>query len=559
MFATAGESSDELRGDEAEAATQPDDAPAPGQGGAGSGSGRRLAVSTAFFSAATALSRVMGLVREIYAASLFGVTGPMSAFTIAFQVPNLVRALVADAALQGAFVPVFTELLEKDRRREAFRVASGLLTLIAMVLGALTLIFIIAAPAVIELVTPGFDDEPVLRDLTTGLSQLMFPIVLLLALAGVTVGMLNSFDRFGAAAIAPVFWNLAIIACLVGLTPVFEGEDDIYAYAIGVLAGTVVQLVLPLPWLRGTGGRFTLNLDWRNPHVIRVLKLMLPVTIALGLINFSLLINSFFGTLVSEEAPAAIDKAFRVYMLPQGIFSVAIATVVFPTLARFAARREYADLRRTMANGMRQICLLLIPSAAFMAVLAEPITRLVYERGEFDAAATDLVAEAMFWWAFSLPAQGVSLLLSRTYFSLQRPWMTTALSGANMVVNALVALALYEPLGVGGIVIGTVVGTVGMALLQAWYLRPDLGGVEGAQTLAAVIRMVAAAAALAGVAYATWWALDQVLGAALWAQAVNVGAAIATGTAAYVGAVWLLRIEEARQIGRLLGSRFGRA
>jgi putative peptidoglycan lipid II flippase len=539
MLATAGESSDEPRENEGERK-------------------RRLAVSTVFFSAATALSRVMGLVREIYAASLFGVKGPMSAFTIAFQVPNLVRALVADAALQGAFVPVFTELLEKDRRREAFKVASGLLSLIAMVLGAVTLVFVIAAPAVIELVTPGFDDEPVLRDLTTGLSQLMFPIVLLLALAGVTVGMLNSFDRFGAAAIAPVFWNLAIIACLVGLTPVFEGEDDIYAYAIGVLAGTVVQLVLPLPWLRGTGGRFTLNFDWRNEHVIRVLKLMLPVTIALGLINFSLLINSFFGTLVSEEAPAAIDKAFRIYMLPQGIFSVAIATVVFPTLARFAARREYADLRRTMANGMRQICLLLIPSAAFMAVLAEPITRLVYERGEFDAAATDLVAEAMFWWAFSLPAQGVSLLLSRTYFSLQRPWMTTALAGANMVVNSAVALALYEPLGVGGIVIGTVVGTVGMALAQAWYLRPDLGGVEGAQTLNALIRMIAAAALLAGVAYLTWRGLDEAIGAALWAQVVSVGAAIATGTAAYATAVWLLRIEEARQIVRLVSSRFRR-
>jgi putative peptidoglycan lipid II flippase len=540
MFATAAESSDEPREGEGER-------------------NRRLAVSTAFFSAATALSRVMGLVREIYAASLFGVKGPMSAFTIAFQVPNLVRALVADAALQGAFVPVFTELLEKDRRREAFKVASGLLTLIAMVLGAITLVFVIAAPAVIELVTPGFDDEPILRDLTTGLSQLMFPIVLLLALAGVTVGMLNSFDRFGAAAIAPVFWNLAIIACLVGLTPVFSGEDDIYAYAIGVLAGTVVQLVLPLPWLRGTGGRFTLNFDWRNEHVIRVLKLMLPVTIALGLINFSLLINSFFGTLVSEEAPAAIDKAFRIYMLPQGIFSVAIATVVFPTLARFAARKEYGDLRRTMANGMRQICLLLIPSAAFMAVLAEPITRLVYERGQFDAAATDLVAEAMFWWAFSLPAQGVSLLLSRTYFSLQRPWMTTALAGANMVVNSIVALALYEPLGVGGIVIGTVVGTVGMALAQAWYLRPDLGGVEGAQTLNALLKMIAAAALLAGVAYLTWRGLDEAIGSALWAQVVSVGVAIATGTAAYAAAVWLLRIEEARQIVRLVGSRFGRA
>ncbi|HEX8067456.1 MAG TPA: murein biosynthesis integral membrane protein MurJ [Thermoleophilaceae bacterium] len=552
-----------MAADERSAAAQPPaDGPEPGAPAGPTHEtperrGRRLALSTAFFSFATALSRVMGLVREIYAASLFGVKGPMSAFTIAFQVPNLVRALVADAALQGAFVPVFTELLEKDRRREAFRVASGLISLIVLVLGALTLLFLLVAPPVVNLVTPGFDDEPVLRELTVGLSRVMFPIVLLLAVSGVIVGMLNSFEHFGAPGFAPVLWNLTIIACLVGLTPVFEGPDDVYAYAIGVLAGTVVQLVMPMPWLRGKG-RFTLSFDWRNPHVIRVLKLMLPVTIALGLINFSLLINSFFGTLVQEEAPAAIDKAFRIYMLPQGIFSVAIATVIFPTLSRFAARGEYDDLRHTMANGMRQICLLLIPSAAFMAVLAEPITRLVYERGEFDPAATDLVAEAMFWWAFSLPAQGVSLLLSRTYFSIQRPWITTALAGANMTVNAIVSLALYEPLGVGGVVIGTVVGTIGMAIAQAWLLRPDLGGVEGAKTLAAVVRMLVATAALAAAAYGVWWGLDRALGGALWAQAAAVGTAIAVGGAVYAAGVWLLRVEEADQIRRLVAGRLRR-
>lgn len=515
----------------------------------------RLARSTAFFSFATGLSRVAGLVREVVAASYFGVSGAMSAFTIAFQVPNLVRALFADAALQGAFVPIFTDLLEKGKRQEAFRVASSLFFLICLVLGALTALFILAAPAVIGLVAPGFDDDPVLRDLTIGLSRLMFPIVLLLAISGLVVGMLNSLEHFSVPALAPIAWNVVIIGALVGGTPLFPEEDQIYAYAVGVLGGTVVQLLLPMPWLRGRGARFEWSFDFRSEHVVRVLKLMLPVTIALGLINFSLLINSLFGTLVQEEAPAAIDKAFRIYMLPQGLFSVAIATILFPTLARFAARGASDDLRRTMANGVRQIMLLLIPSAAIMAVLAEPITRLVYERGEFDPAATDLVAEAMFWWAFSLPAQGVSLLLSRTYFSLQRPWITTGLAAGNLVVNAAVAAALYSPLGIAGIVIGTVVGTVGMALAQALLLRPDLGGIEGAATVSAGLRMVAAAGLLAAVSWLVWTGLDDVLGRALWAQAVSVGVAIAVGFAAYAAAVWVLGIREARQIRDLVGGR----
>jgi putative peptidoglycan lipid II flippase len=497
---------------------------------------------------------VAGLVREIVAASYFGVSGAMSAFTIAFQFPNLIRALFADAALQGAFVPVFTELLERGERKEAFRVASSLFFLICLVLGALTALFMLLAPVIMPLLAPGFDDET--TDLTIGLSRVMFPIVLLLALSGLVVGMLNSFEHFSVPALA---WNVIIIAALAGLVPVFPEEDEIYAYAIGVLVGTVVQLVLPMPWLRGRGGRFTASFDFRDPRVLQVLKLMLPVTIALGLINFSLLINSFFGTLVQEEAPAAIDKAFRIYMLPQGLFSVAIATILFPTLARYAARADYGALRSTMANGVRQIALLLIPSAVIMAVLAEPITRLVYERGEFDAAATDLVAEAMLWWSFSLPFQGISLLLSRTYFSLQKPWATTALAGASLVVNAIVAAALYGPFDVAGIVIGTVVATVGMTVAQAYMLRPDLGGVEERETLTAAGYMLVAGLSMGMISWATWAILDDVLGRALVAQATAVGIAIGAGLLVYAWLVRAMELDEARQIQRLFAGRLRRS
>ncbi len=519
------------------------------------GHARRLARSTAFFSFATGLSRLLGLAREVVAAYMFGVTAAMSAFTIAFQVPNLVRALFADSALQGAFVPVFAELLEKGERKEAFRVASSLFFLICLLLGAVTALFVLFAEPLMSLFAPGFDDDPALKDLTVNLARLMFPIVVLLALSGLVVGMLNTFEHFAVPALAPVAWNVVIIATLVGLTPVLSEDDEIYAYAIGILAGTVVQFLLPLPWLRGRGGSFTLRLDWRDERVRRVLKLMLPVTIALGLINLSLLINSLFGTLVSEEAPAAIDKAFRIYQLPQGLFSISVATILFPTLSRFAARGARDDLRRTMGNGVRQICLWLIPSAVVMAVLAEPITRLVYERGAFGAEATDLTSTAMLWWSIALPFQGVSLLLSRTFFSLQRPWATTALAGLNLVVNAALAAALYGPLEIAGIVIGTVAGTIAMCVAQAWILRGELGGVEGWRTLGAALRMLAAGALLAGVAYATWYGIDQALGRALGAQALAVLAAIAAGFAAYAAAVWALRVPEARQVRQLLVSR----
>jgi putative peptidoglycan lipid II flippase len=478
----------------------------------------RLALSTIFFSVATGVSRIVGLVREVVAANYFGVTGPMSAFTIAFQVPNLVRALFADAALQGAFVPVFTELLEKGRKREAVHVASSLFFLITVILGALTAFFIVAASVVMPLFAPGFSDH--LTDLTVSLSQVLFPIVLLMALTGVLAGMLNSLEHFSVPALAPVAWNVVIIVFLTALRPDFGGDRHIDAYAFGVLAGTVVQFLMPIPWLRRYGVPLRPRLDWRNEHVRRVLKLMLPVTLALGVINFDNLINSIFGSLVSKEAPAAIDRAFRIYMLPQGIFSVAIATILFPTLSRFATRGDYDGLRSTMANGVRQIALMLIPSAVIMMVLAEPITRLIYQRGVFNAHATHLVSTAMIFWALSLPAQGISLLFSRTYFSLQRPWITTAISVANLAVNVGVSAALYGPFGIAGIVLGSVAGTLTMAIAQGVMLSRILGGIDERTTFRAMAKMLAASALLAGVSYLVWYALDKALGRALPAQIV---------------------------------------
>jgi putative peptidoglycan lipid II flippase len=509
----------------------------------------RLARSTAFFSLATGLSRIAGLVREIVAAGYFGVKGPMSAFTIAFQVPNLVRSLFADQAIQAALVPVFAEHLERGERREAFRLVSTLIFAFVLLIGAVTALFILVAPVVMEVFAPGFGGR--LDDLTVALSRLLFPILLMLGVSGLVVGVLNSYDRFAVFAIAPFFWNVAIIAVLVGLAPAFPEKDKIYAYAIGVLVGTAVQLALVSFDLRNTPFRLQRVFAW-TPDVRKVLVLMLPVTISLGLINFNLVINSLFGTLVSDRAPAAIDKAFRIYMLPQGMFSVAVATVVFPTLSRFAARRAYGDLRATMANGMRQIVLLLLPAAAAILVLSEPMIRLVYERGEFGPSQTELVSTALFWFAFSLPFNGLFLLLTRTFFSLQRPWVPTAISAGNLLITALVALALYEPFGVGGIVAATAVATATSVVAQSVILRGALDGLELRRLASSASRMALASAALALTSYLVWSGLDDALGRAVGAQIVEMAAALGAGLVVYVGALAAMRVPELEQIRRLV-------
>jgi putative peptidoglycan lipid II flippase len=533
--------------------------PATAAAGAAAPRGRsRVARNTAIFSIATGLSRVMGLVREIVARSYFGTTGAASAFTLAFQVPNLVRALVADAALTSAFVPVFSDLLENKRRREAIQLATGLAGLILCALGALTLIFIAVAPWLMPLFA-GDTFTPALDDLLVGLSRVLFPIVVLLGLTGLVVGILNAYDHFTIPALAPLVWNLVIIACLVVLTPLFEGDDRLYAYAIGVVAGTTVQLLMCLPPLHRLGFPLRISFSFRHPRIKQVLTLMLSVSVGLGLINIDVLLNSVIGSLVSDEVPSAIDAAFRIYMLPQGMFSVAVATVLFPALARLASRRDLPGLRRTTGTGMRQIALLLIPSAAATIALATPIVRLLYQRGEFDAESTRLTSEALFYFAFSLPFSGINLLLTRTFFALQRPWLPTALALGSLVVNVAVSLALYGSMGIGGVVLGTTVGNAAMTVLLMIRLRATLEGLEIARTLRAAAVMLAAAALLAGVSYGIWWLLDDLLGRSLLAQIISVGTGLVAGGAVYAAVVLAAGLPEAREIVALFRRRFGRA
>jgi putative peptidoglycan lipid II flippase len=518
-------------------------------------SGSAVARNTAIFSIATGLSRIAGLVREIVASSYFATSGAFSAFTIAFQVPNVVRSLFADAALSAAFVPVFTELLEQGRRKDAFRLASTLFFLILTVLGAIAVLFIVGAGVLMPLFT-GDTFSAQLDQLTVGLSRVLFPVVVLLGLNGLVVGILNAYDRFAIPALSPLVWNFVILACLIASNQILSGDEQLYGYAVGVLAGTAVQFAMAIPQLSRLGFRLQISFDFRDPRVRQVLRLMLPVTIGLGLINFNLLINSTLGSLVSDQAARAIDAAFRIYMLPQGMFSVAIATVLFPTLSRLAARKDLNGLRALTANGMRQVFLLLIPAAAATLALATPITRLIYQHGAFGPGSTDLVSSALFWFSFSLPFSGVNLLLTRTFFSLQRPWITTGIAALNLGVNVAVSVALYKPFGIAGIVVGTAASSAAMTLAQIHYLRRELHGhLEGRRTAIAVTQMVGASALLGGVAYGTWKVLDEALGRDLIGQLVSVGAGLVLGAVVYAATVHALRIPEARQIERLIAGR----
>ncbi len=502
----------------------------------------RLARSTAIFSLATGLSRVLGLIRESVSAYYFGAGGKINAFTVAFQIPNLVRALVADAALSGAFVPVFSELLEKGERKRAWRVASTLVWLMLLALGGITALFMLFSPFVLRLFgSPGGD-----LDLAVGLSRVLFPVVVLLGLSGIVVGILNSYDHFAIPALTPVFWNAAIILGLVLGVPSQDGANaKLYVYAAAILAATVIQFLLPLPWLRGLDGRLQLVFDWRDPAVRRVFTLMIPVTLGLGLVNVNAVIDTIFASRLIDPtlAPTAIDKAFRLYMLPQGMFSVAVATVLFPALSRLAAREDTDGFRDTVGLGIRQIGFLLIPAGVVSAVLAEPIVRLVYERGAFTPHQTTVVAGALAAFSLGLVFNGWMLILTRAFFSLQSNWVPTVIALGNLALNAVLDAAFYS-FGVWGIPLATsLVNVAGVAAL-AFFLRKRLGRLGLDAIAGATAKVVVASTLVAATAYPVWYALDRAVGRSLVGQIISLGLALIAAGGVYLVACRALGVRE---------------
>jgi putative peptidoglycan lipid II flippase len=417
-----------------------------------------------------------------------------------------------------------------------------------MGLGIVTLVAIVTAPWVMPLFAPGLSDE--LVDETVQLAQIMFPIVVLLGLTGLVAAVLQAHGKFGATAFVPVLWNVVIIVGLLAATPFVADGDRITVYAVAIVLGTLAQLVWLLPSLRGKGP-FPLSLGLRSARVRQVLRLMLPVTLGLGLININLLVAAAFASLVSDESVRAIDAAFRLYLLPQGIFSVAIATVLFPTISRLAAREDVEGMRRTLAEGLRQIVFMLLPASAFLLVLSEPVVRLVFQRGEFDGASTALTSEALVFFALGLAFNGASLLVIRAFFSLQLPAVATKVALLGVILNAALDAALYRPLGTGGIPLASSIASLVTFLVMLHLLERELGGLHRAWLVDGALRSLVASGVSVLLGWSTWRVLDDALGRGTGAQILTMGAAVAAATAAYLAAAQAFEMPELAALSRL--------
>jgi putative peptidoglycan lipid II flippase len=469
---------------------------------------------------------------------------------VAFKIPSLIRTLIADTALSAAFIPVFSELLEKERRREAWQVAATVTLLASLSLSVISLLGMFFADEIVALF--GFTD-PATVELAVQMTCIMFPTVPILGVAGILMGVLNSYDRFGLPALAPIAWNLVIIGAVV----FFSDSYGFHALAWGVTIGTVVELLIQLPAVARLAGRRSLSLNLRHPGVRQVGTLLGPVVLSLGIINFNAFINTLIASYISAPAPAYVDKAFRLFQLPQGMFAVAIGTVLFPTLSRLAAGGRLAEFRQAVSLGVRQILFVTLPFTAFFLVLGLPTVRLVYEHGAVEPAEAEQVAYALAFFSLGMAFVSANTLLNRAFYGIQKPRLPLLVGVVNLLLNLALSLLLYRPLGVGGITLSTslVSGFNFFALL--FLLRREVGSLQGRRMARSGLLSLVALLPLSVASFLVWWGLDRLLGDSLAAQLVAVGLGYCAGLAAYALASWLLHIDEAREVADLVRRRRG--
>lgn len=502
--------------------------------------GRRLATAAMIVVGATAASRVFGYGREILTAAYFGAGADMSAFDVAFLVPATMQIIIAQAALSAALIPVFAGLLEKDQRQEAWLVARTIFTMVMLFMGSLVVLCMIFAPQIMPLFAPGYRDDPVMMAEIVRMARLLFPTVIFLALTGIVASILNSFEHFTLPAIAPIFWNIIILAAIV-----FGHERlGVDALAWGILAGTAVQLLMQLPVLRGRGGRLGISFAWRNPHVRQVGALLLPVSVSLGLINLNGVVDVQFASYLGTGGVAAMTFAFRLYQLPEALFAIAVGTVLFPTLSRFAARGDRDSFRSTLSLGVRVIFFMLIPASAFILVLSEPIVRLAYEHGQFTAENTELVSSVLFFFAFGSAFSGCSALLTRGFFSLGRPWLPTTAAIGNLAVNAIMNWIFIKRFGLGGISLSTSVVSVVTFVVLLALMRSELGRIDGRAILKSGVTVIVLSAAGAATSYVTFMGIESWLGGSLIPQILGIGCAFAAGATVFMMLALAARMPE---------------
>jgi putative peptidoglycan lipid II flippase len=501
------------------------------------------------------MSRVTGLLRESVMARLFGAGLIYDAFMLGFRIPNLTRDLFAEGALSSAFVPTFAEYLSQRSKEEAARLANLVATALIIVVGVVCAAGMIFAPALVHLLAPGFAAVPGKFELAVRMTRIMFPFLLLVALAAQAMGVLNACNRFGVPAMASTFFNTGSvgfgIVLGIGMGPLLH-LSRIEGMAIGVVLGGALQLVWQMPSLHRLGFRFRFAFEWSDPGLQRILRMMVPAILGNAAVQINVMVNTNFASSISDpvrglDGPVSwLSYAFRFMQLPLGLFGVAMASATLPSISRSIARGEMDEFRRTLSNSLGTVFLLTVPSSVGLVVLGKSIIGGIYQGGRFQLYDTQQTAVALSCYAIGLMGYAALKVLSPAFYALNDSRTPMLVSLGSILVNYAAASTMIKFAGLGhaGLALSTsAVALFGFVVLFA-VLRKRIGGVYG-RALAAQIGKVALASAIMGAAiFASSRGMEAWLGVRKIARLADLSVSMPVGLAVYYAACRMLGLAE---------------
>lgn len=495
-------------------------------------------------------SRVLGLVREVVVAHLFGGGMATDIFIAAFQAPNLLRDLFAEGALSTAFITTFSKKIQTEGDASAWRLANKMATLTLVFMTGVTLLGVLLSPLLTEVLSHGFHQFPGKFEMTVSLTRVMFPFILLVSLAALAMGMLNAKHVFGAPAMASTFFNIGSIVGGVSIGWALDrhfGMRALYGLALGTLLGGLLQLVVQFPSLYRVGFRFKPDFAWKDEGVRTILRLMGPAVIAASAVQVNVMVNASFASSLANGSRTFLNNSFRLMQLPLGIFGVAIATVTLPLVSRSAAVGDKRAFRATLARGLRLAFFLTIPSAIGLICLGEPIISLLYRNGRFTITAAHQTGAALQFYAIGLAAYSGIKVLAPAFYALdarKTPMNVSFIAiGINVVLNSI--FTHWLEWGHRGLAFSTsLTATVNFIVLYVLMQR-KVGSLETRQMGETLGKLAVAGTALAAVCLIG----DRVLLRgfdyfSLVEKATGLFTVIALAGAAFFGVCYLLRLEE---------------
>ena len=501
-------------------------------------SGRRLAGATLVVMIFFVLSRVTGLAREIVIGAQFGTTPELDAYLAAFRLPDLLFQLVAGGALGSAFIPTFAVHWTCGQRDEAWLLFSRVLNLMTLLLIVIAALVVgLAGPLVHWVIAPGFSPEQ--QALTAQLMRWMLVSTVVFGASGLIMGALNATQHFLLPAAAPVFYNLAIILSAWLLTPRF----GIFGLVIGVISGAVAHLLVQLPGLWQVRTRYSLALTIQDRDVREVMRLMGPRVLGLFFVQMHFLVNTILASGLSSGRLSALNYAWLLMLLPQGIFAQSIATAIFPTFAAQVATGQVAALRQSFSHMLRIILFFIIPAALVLYLLRIPLITALFQRREFGAESTALVAYALQFYAAGLIAHAVVEITVRAFYALHDTWTPVVIGIGAMIINIGLSFWWVQRWGHGGLALANSTATTLEMILLLWLLRRPIGGFNGRSLLLALGRQVLAACCMGVMVWLwlRWQPFNSGMPGAIWVTTLG---GLLVAAASYLVVAFLLRSEE---------------